>query len=43
MGYLELGVLLVAAVGFLGFALALAWIDAAPRKRGETGLTETTD
>jgi hypothetical protein len=33
MGYLELGVLLMAALGFIGFAVALAWIDAAPRRR----------
>jgi hypothetical protein len=37
MGYLELGVVAVAALGFLGFAIALAWIDAAPRRRGEAG------
>jgi len=43
MGYLELGVVLVAALGFLGFALALAWIDAAPRKRGEASLNKRTD
>ena len=30
MGYLELGVLIVAAMGFIGFAMALAWIDASP-------------
>jgi|GEM_PF-3687829 len=33
MGYLELGVLMVAVLGFLGFAVALAWIDASPRRR----------
>ena len=37
MGYLELGVLAVAALGFLGFALALAWIDASPRRRQARG------
>jgi hypothetical protein len=41
MGYLELGVFTVAAVGILGFAFALAWIDAAPRRRGS--INETTD
>ncbi|HKQ10604.1 MAG TPA: hypothetical protein VJS85_05395 [Rhizomicrobium sp.] len=43
MGYLELGVLIVAALGILGFAFALAWVDASPRGRGNTGLGETTD
>lgn len=42
MGYLELGVLTVAAVAFLGFALALAWLDAAPRK-GEAGGNGSSD
>ncbi|MEO8301626.1 MAG: hypothetical protein ABI608_07525 [Rhizomicrobium sp.] len=36
MGYLELSVLAVAGVAFLGFALALAWLEAAPRKARET-------
>jgi hypothetical protein len=34
MDYLELGALTLAAVGILGFAFALAWIDASPRRRG---------
>jgi len=34
MGYLELAVLSVCALGILGFAFALAWIDASPRRRG---------
>lgn len=37
MGYLELGVLIVAAMGFIGFAMALAWIDASPRNRQARG------
>jgi len=40
MGYLELGVLAMAALGFLGFALALAWIDAAPRNRSSLNKTD---
>jgi len=43
MGYLELGVLTVAALGILGFAFALAWVDAAPRGCDETNFRETTD
>jgi len=43
MGYLELGVLIVAALGFLGFAGALAWIDAAPRRRSQASLNKRTD
>jgi hypothetical protein len=43
MGYLELGVLTVAALGILGFAFALAWIDASPRGRDQTNFSETTD
>ena len=43
MGYLELGVLTVAALGILGFAFALAWIDASPRRRSEASFRETTD
>ena len=43
MGYLELGVLSVCALGILGFAIALAWIDASPRKRGGTNLNESAD
>jgi len=43
MGYLELGILSVAALGILGFAFALAWIDASPRGRGETSFRETAD
>jgi len=43
MGYLELGVLSVAALGILGFAFALAWIDASPRGRGGASVRETTD
>jgi hypothetical protein len=42
MGYLELGVLSVAALGILGFALALAWIDASPRKRGTSETNSST-
>lgn len=34
MGYLELAVLVFSAIGILGFAIALAWIDATPRQRG---------
>jgi hypothetical protein len=33
MGYLELGIVSVAALGILGFAFALAWVDASPRGR----------
>jgi hypothetical protein len=33
MGYLELAVLSVSALGILGFAFALAWIEASPRTR----------
>jgi hypothetical protein len=43
MGYLELGVLSVCALGILGFAFALAWIDAAPRKARETGANKSGD
>lgn len=43
MGYLELGVLTVAALGILGFAFTLAWIDASPRRRAKTSFRETTD
>ena len=43
MGYLELGVVAVAALGFLGFAVALAWIDAAPRRRSQASLNKRTD
>jgi len=43
MGYLELGILTVAALGILGFAFALAWIDASPRGRGAASFRETID
>jgi hypothetical protein len=43
MGYLELGVLIVAALGILGFAFALAWIDASPHRRTKASFRETTD
>jgi len=43
MDYLELGIFSVAALGILGFAFALAWIDASPRGRGETSFRETAD
>ena len=45
MGYLELGVMVVAALGILGFAFALAWIDASPRGRdvGETSASRSVD
>lgn len=43
MGYLEWGVVIVAALGFLGFAIALAWIDAAPRRRSEMSTKQQTD
>jgi hypothetical protein len=41
MGYLELGIFTLAAVGILGFAFGLAWIDATPR--GRSSFNETTD
>ena len=43
MGYLQLAVLSVSALGILGFAFALAWIDASPRKRGNTSLSKNRD
>jgi hypothetical protein len=43
MGYLELGILIATALGVLGFAFVLAWVDASPRGRGETNFRETTD
>ena len=43
MGYLELGILSVAALGILGFAFALAWIDASPRGRSGASFRETAD
>ena len=43
MGYLELGILSVAALGILGFAFTLAWIDASPRGRGGASFHETAD
>ena len=43
MGYLELGVLIVAVLGFLCFAAALAWIDADPRRRSEMSTKQRTD
>jgi len=39
MDYLELGVFTLAAVGILGLAFALAWIDASPRRRGSYNKT----
>jgi hypothetical protein len=43
MDYLEVGILSVCALGILGFAFALAWIDASPRRRSEINFRETTD
>jgi len=43
MGYLELGILSAGALGILGFAFALAWLDASPRGRREASFRETTD
>jgi len=43
MGYLELSILSVAALGILGFAFALAWIDASPRGHVDTSFRETAD
>ena len=34
-GFLEFGLMLVAAVSILGAAFTLAWIDASPRKTSE--------
>jgi hypothetical protein len=34
-GFLEYGLILVAAVSILGAAFTLAWIDASPRKSTE--------
>ncbi len=43
MGYLELAVLSLSTLGILGFAFALAWIDASPRKRGNSNLGKSRD
>ena len=43
MGYLELAVLSLSTLGILGFAFALAWIDASPRKRGTGRANNSND
>ena len=39
----ELSLILVTAVGVLGLAFTLAWIDAAPRKAAGEGLDHRPD